>query len=97
MLVKCGTLADLVVAVTDRSVSAFEEGSEIGFAISQRHQIAPVSVQQIKHEIKHEIDEVGATTSIGKPHQGDVLVTLLHRGLSPLHPLSPGRIMPVAG
>jgi hypothetical protein len=68
--------ADLVVAVTDRPVSAFEEGSEIEFA---------------------EIDKGGATLSIGKPQQGDVLITPLHRSQSPLHPRSPERIMPAGG
>jgi hypothetical protein len=70
MLVKRWPLADLMVAVTDGSVSAFEKGGESGFAVSKRHQIAPVAVH---------------------------LVTPLHRGLSPLHPRPPGRIMPAGG
>ena len=65
MLVKCGTLADLMVAVADGAVSAFDERSEIGFAGNQRqrHQITSIAVQQIKHKT----DKGGATSLIGKP------------------------------
>ena len=41
----------MMIAVTDRSVSAIEEGSEIGFAVNKRHPIAPVAVQQVEDEI----------------------------------------------
>lgn len=52
-------LADLVIAVPDRCVSALEKRSEIGFTLSQRQrrQVAAVEVQQVEDEI----DEVSAT------------------------------------
>jgi hypothetical protein len=64
--VKRRALPDLMLAVADRALPAFEQGGKTSLAVRQRQrqQIATVEMQQVEDEI----DEVGTARISGSPH-----------------------------